>query len=561
MIFECHNSFFFSVVAVFGVLVAVVASSSAFAQSPDGDASYVLGPDSERQADVPQGVVTKHAWVSSIFAGTKREYFVYIPAQYDGIQPACLMVFQDGHAYVDDTGQFRVPIVFDNLIHRGEMPVTIGVFINPGHNGEVLPENPWRPDNRSFEYDTLSDQYARFVADELLPHVVATQQLKISADPDDRAIAGISSGGICAFTAAWEHPEWFSKVLSHVGSFTNIRSGHNYEALIRKTERKPIRVFLQDGENDLDNEHGNWWLANLQMAKALKFKAYDSKFVGGTGGHNGKHGGVILPESLIWLWRDHVVGNAVTAASGDVDPTHVYVDKSIQFTGGEYTDEEFHYRLMKPVTVDPEMTYPLVVFLHGAGERGNDNQKQLAYFPTQMAQPRYRERFPCFVLAPQCRDDHKWMNSDWAVPSDPIMQETPSEQMQTVMQMIQVTLKDEAIDPNRVYLTGLSMGGFGSFDLGIRHPDWFAAIAPICGAADPTKLSVLKEQPLWIVHGGSDSVVLPDRSRSAVKALSDAGGSPRYMELPGVGHNSWAPAYTDNDGLVPWLFRQRRTAK
>ena len=141
------------------------------------------------------------------------------------------------------------------------------------------------------------------------------------------------------------------------------------------------------------------------------------------------------------------------------------------------------------------------------------------------------------------------------------MPENPSEQMQTVMQMIETTLKDEAIDPDRVYLTGLSMGGFGSFDLAIRHPDLFAAIAPICGAADPTKVSVLKDTPLWIVHGSDDNVVLPDRSRSAVKALTDAGGHPIYVELPGVGHNSWTPAYADNDGLVPWLFRQRRTAK
>lgn len=561
MIFEFHSSLFHCVATIIGVLAAVVASSSAFAQPPNGDAQYVLGPDSERQDDVPKGVVTKHEWVSTIFEGTKREYFVYVPAQYDGTQPACLMVFQDGHTYVEEAGQFRVPIVFDNLIHRGEMPVTIGLFINPGHKGDVIPENRWRPDNRSFEYDTLSDQYARFVVEELLPHVVTEHKLNVSTNSDDRAICGISSGGICAFTAAWQHPEWFSKVLSHVGSFTNIRGGHHYEAMIRKTDRKPIRVFLQDGENDLDNEHGNWWLANLQMEKSLKFKGYDYQFVGGTGGHSGKHGGVILPESLIWLWRNHVVGKAVSAETPQVDPLSVYEDKSIQFTGGEYTDEEFHYRLMKPAVIEADQKYPLVIFLHGAGERGTDNQKQLFYFPTQMAQPRYRERFPCFVLAPQCRDDHRWMNFDWNIPEDPTMSETPTEQLQTVIQMFKATLEQEAIDPDRVYLTGLSMGGFGSFDLAIRHPDLFAAIAPVCGAADPTKVSVLKDTPLWIVHGSDDNVVLPDRSRSAVKALTDAGGHPIYVELPGVGHNSWTPAFADNDGLVPWLFRQRRTAK
>jgi len=550
-------------IATMLITTAVFAPSNAqpVAQPVDGDAQYVLGPDSERHDEVPQGVVTKHEWTSTIFEGTKREYFVYVPAQYDGTQPACLMVFQDGHAYVDEQGQFRAPIVFDNLIHRGVMPVTIGVFISPGHKGDVIPEDRWRPNNRSFEYDTLSDQYARFVVEELLPHMMTEQKLNISANPDDRAICGISSGGICAFTAAWEHPEWFSKVLSHVGSFTNIRGGHNYEAMIRKTDRKPIRVFLQDGENDLDNEHGNWWLANLQMEKALKFKEYDFKFVGGTGKHSGKHGGVILPESLVWLWRDHVVGKAAAADAAKVDPLNVYEDKTIRFTGGEYNDEEFHYRLMKPAAIEPDRKYPLVIFLHGAGERGNDNQKQLTYLPTQMAQSRYRERFPCFVLAPQCRDEHRWMNFDWNIPEDPTMEENPSEQLQTVIEMIETTLKDEAVDSDRIYLTGLSMGGFGSYDLAIRHPDWFAAIAPICGAADPAKVGILKDKPLWIVHGSIDNVVNVDRSRSVVKALTEAGGHPTFIELPGVGHNSWTPACEDNDGLIPWLFRQHRSTK
>lgn len=557
MIAEYPCSLFPCVVTLM-LFLASVGSTQSSAQTPDGDAIYVLGPDSERHDNVPRGAITRHEWISTIFKDTKREYFVYVPVQYDGTQPACLMVFQDGHAYVDETGQFRVPVVFDNLIHRGEMPVTIGVFINPGHNGDVIPENRWKPNNRSFEYDTLSDQYARFVIEELLPHVVAEQNLNFSANAEDRAICGISSGGICAFTAAWEHPEWFSKVLSHVGSFTNIRSGHNYEAMIRKTDRKPIRVFLQDGEGDLDNEHGNWWLANLQMEKSLKFKNYDYRFVGGTGGHNGKHGGAILPESLIWLWRDHVVGNTDLMKTEPVDPLHVYEDRTLTFTGGEYTNEEFHYRLMKPNVIEAGKKYPLVVFLHGAGERGDDNQKQLAYLPTLMAQRRYRERFPCFVLAPQCRDEHKWMNADWTIPEDPAMPENPSEQIQAVMQMIETTLRDEAVDPDRVYLTGLSMGGFGAFDLGIRRPDWFAAIAAVCGAADPARLGLLKDKPMWIVHGSDDTVVLPDRSRSAVQALIDAGGRPVYVELPGVGHNSWTPAYNDNDGLIPWMFRQRR---
>jgi enterochelin esterase family protein len=205
------------------------------------------------------------------------------------------MVFQDGESYMNPKGQFRVPTVFDNLIARKEMPVTIGIFINPGRKGSQS--------NRSFEYDTLSDEYARFLEKEILPEV--GKEFNLRQDAEGRAIGGISSGGICAFTVAWERPDLFSKVLSHVGSFTNIRHGDTYPGLIRKANPpKKIRVLLQDGSGDLDNEHGNWPLGNQQMAAALKFKKYDYDFAFGDGAHNGKHGGSILPDSLRWLWRD-----------------------------------------------------------------------------------------------------------------------------------------------------------------------------------------------------------------------------------------------------------------
>jgi enterochelin esterase-like enzyme len=269
-----------------------------------GDEEYVLGPDSQRQEGVPQGAVTEHIWKSQVFEGTIRRYWVYVPAQYKAESPAALMVFQDGHAYVGEQGRFRAPIVMDNLIHKQEMPVTIGIFIDPGHKKEQLPEAPgWRPspENRSFEYDTLSDQYARFLLEEIIPEV--QKSYKISDDPDQHAICGISSGGICAFTVAWERPDNFRKVLSHVGSFTNIRGGHHYEALIRKTPPKPIRVYLQDGSGDLDNEHGNWPVANQAMAASLKFKGYDYQFIYGTGAHNDIHGAAVLPDAMRWLWR------------------------------------------------------------------------------------------------------------------------------------------------------------------------------------------------------------------------------------------------------------------
>jgi len=283
-------------------------ASTAIGQEPRVEMRYPLGPDSIRHEGVPRGEVTTHEWNdSTVFPNTKREYYVYVPAQYDRSKPAALMVFQDGRGFVREEGDYRTPIVFDNLIQKNEMPVTIGVFINPG--GFKDAEKSTRrgkpgQENRSFEYDTLSGDYAKFLLTEILPEVAKDHPF--TDDPEGHAICGSSSGGICAFTVAWQRPDEFRKVYSVVGSFTNIRGGDVYPGMIRKgSDKKPIRVFLQDGSNDLDNEHGNWPLANKQMYAALKFPGYDVNFVFGEGAHNGNHGGSILPDALRWLWRDY----------------------------------------------------------------------------------------------------------------------------------------------------------------------------------------------------------------------------------------------------------------
>jgi enterochelin esterase-like enzyme len=284
-------------------------NSTARSQEPRVELRYPHGPDSMRHDDVPRGKVGEdRVWKDSkVFPETIRRWSVYVPAQYDGSKPAALMVFQDGHTYLKEDGDFRVPVVFDNLIHNGEIPVTIGVFIDPGHKKAELPEKrDWRPEpeNRSFEYDTLSGDYAEFLLTEILPEV--KKEYKITDDPNGHAICGISSGGICAFTVAWERPDAFRKVLTHVGSFVNIRGGDRYPGMIRKgSEKRLMRIFMQDGSNDLDNRHGSWPLGNKQMVAALKFRDYDVNFVYGEGGHNGNHGGAILPDSLRWLWRDY----------------------------------------------------------------------------------------------------------------------------------------------------------------------------------------------------------------------------------------------------------------
>jgi len=265
--------------------------------------AYALGPDSQPQA-VPHGTVRTGTFAASkVFPGTTREFQVYVPAQYRPEQPACLMVFFDGSGMMGANGAYRVPVVFDNLIAEGDMPVTIAVGINPGTVAPGAPGAKARS-QRSYEYDSLGDANARFVLDELLP--VALKDLNVTTDPAGRAACGNSSGGIAAFTIAWERPDSFHKVVSHIGSFTNIQGGNVYPGLVRKSKAapKPLRVFLQDGSADLDNLHGNWPLSSQDMAAALKYAEYDYKFEFGTEAHNGKHGGAIFPDTLRWLWRD-----------------------------------------------------------------------------------------------------------------------------------------------------------------------------------------------------------------------------------------------------------------
>ena len=310
-----------------------------------GATEYKLGPDSQPQPDVPKGTVTKHSWNSSkIFPGTHRDYWVYVPAQYKPEEPACVIVVQDGGGRVNEKGQWRMPIVFDNLIHKKEMPVSIGIFVNPG----VVPaanENAQARYNRSFEYDGMGDNYARFLLEEIIPAVAKTHKLK--SDGNSRMIIGSSSGAIAAFGAAWERPAEFSRVYSTVGTFVNLRGGHNYPWMIRKFEPKPIRVFLQDGSNDNDLYCGSWWVANQDMLSALQFSGYDVKHDWGDGGHNGRHGGAILPDALRWLWRDYPTPITKPVAKGD-RALDVYLEgedwelvtDGYKFTEGLATDGE-----------------------------------------------------------------------------------------------------------------------------------------------------------------------------------------------------------------------------
>ncbi|MDZ4683664.1 MAG: alpha/beta hydrolase-fold protein [Planctomycetaceae bacterium] len=302
-----------------GGLIVLALASRGFAEGED--AFYKLGPDSLVQEGVPQGKLAgPFTLPCEVFPGTQHTYSVYVPAQYDAAQPTCLMVFNDGHAFSNPNGDVRATNVLDNLIHRRELPVMIAVFINPGRTPEQPEPNAreWgdRTTNRPTEYNALDHKYPRVIVDELLPAL--KKDYNLSPDPNHRGIGGASSGAIAAFTVAWERPNEFRKVLSLIGSFTNLRGGHVYPEKVREADKKPLRVYFQDGRNDNRGQRRgeydqsrDWFHQNVRLVEALTEKGYDVNYQWGIGPHSQKHGGAVLPDMMRWLWRDHPVSTDV----------------------------------------------------------------------------------------------------------------------------------------------------------------------------------------------------------------------------------------------------------
>jgi enterochelin esterase family protein len=265
----------------------------------DGDRQYHPNPEAFPAEGTARGSVRSHrGWDGArVYPGTKRDLWIYTPAGFDrSAAPPAVVVFNDGGAYLDRNGPLRAAAVFDTMTAAGEMRPTVGVFVMPGQREGV-------PHQRSLEYDSVTDTYGRFLIEDVLPFVESEIGCALASDPKRRTVCGISSGGICAFTAAWFRPDLFGRVLSHCGSFTAIRGGHNYPYLIRSTPRKDIRVWLQSGAGDADIITGSWLEANKAMAASLAFAGYDYKFVFGEGAHNLRHGGAVFADALRWLWR------------------------------------------------------------------------------------------------------------------------------------------------------------------------------------------------------------------------------------------------------------------
>ncbi len=284
-------------------LVTLFLAISVAAQPNQPQETYPAHPDSQVQPNVPKGEIIKYTFENSkIFPGTWREVTIYVPAQYKPDTPACVYVNQDGV-------QWNAPVVFDNLIHKKEIPITIGVFVMHGRVRAANADSALDRFNRSYEYDGLGDNYARFILEEILPDVETKtasdgRAIRLSKSGNDRAIGGSSSGAIAAFNAAWERPDAFSRVFSTIGTYVGLRGGDRLHSLIRKYEPRPLRIFLQDGANDNNIYGGDWWMANQTMERALTFSGYEVQHVWGEGAHNGRHGTALFPDAMKWLWKD-----------------------------------------------------------------------------------------------------------------------------------------------------------------------------------------------------------------------------------------------------------------
>src|SRR5258708_7291827 len=297
-----------TVAGCFAIAVAVwVTGLAAPAGTPQAPTSglppvdYSLGPDSQPQPEVPKGALSRHTLApGTFFPGTPHTYQIYVPSQYDASRPIAFMIFLDGSGYAGNN--VRVPVVLDNLIARRDVPPMIGIFVDPG----VMPALSDQAQNRYeriFEYDSLTPRFANFLIEELVPEVAKTYNL--SKDANDRGIAGISTGGVGAFVAAWNRPDQFRRVITWVGSFGNFRGADRLPGLIRRTEPRPIRIFMQTGRQDLVNYAGSWYLENPRVAAALEFAGNDVKIELGEDGHSNRHGASALPDTLRWLLRDY----------------------------------------------------------------------------------------------------------------------------------------------------------------------------------------------------------------------------------------------------------------
>jgi enterochelin esterase-like enzyme/sugar lactone lactonase YvrE len=526
-------------------------------------------PDRNVQEGVPKGTIKSGVFAESkIYPGTRRDFSVYIPAQYSPDKPTALMVFMDGANYAKPDGAFRVPVVFDNLIHQKAMPVTIAVFVNPGTVPATKPGAKDRS-NRSFEYDSIGDRFVRFLVEEFLP--VATQGLNVSTDAKQRAVCGISSGGICAFTAAWEKPDQFGKVLSHIGSFTNIRGGYAYPGLIRKTKPnpKPIRVYLQEGKDDLNNLFGNWPLSNQDLAAALRFAGYEHKLVMTGGGHSGEWGGDQLANGLRWLWADSVEKQepvlAQTSPTWVPHPDAVIQDSVPQGKVEAMPDWESkifpgttrEWSVYIPAQYKPEQPAALMVFQDGASfSNVGDRSKWRVptVFDNLIARGDMPPTVAVFISPGQDKSKPKPQRgspSNRSLEYDSLGDRFARFLIEEIIPEVEKRVNISK-DPNMRAIGGSSSGGICAFTAAWERPDAFRKVFSSVGSfthlrggnAYPSLIRKTEPKPIRVymcdTSGDLDNPFghWPLSNQLMASALKYMGYDLRFDWAEGYGHNS-----------------------
>lgn len=582
---------FLLVINAFALLAFVLPAFAqpAFAQ-PAKETDH---PDRVRQQDVPTGEVKKGVFeTSEIYPGTERDYSVYIPKQYDASKAAALMVFQDGQNYANPDGPFRIPVVFDNLIHQKAMPVTIAVFVSPGTVKGALPNAKDRS-TRSFEYDSMGDRYARFLIEEFLP--VALKDLNVSNAPEDRAIGGISSGGIAAFTVAWERPDQFGKVLSHIGSYTNIRGGWAYPGLVRKSKRnpKPIKVYLQEGKDDLNNLFGNWPLANQDLAAALQFAGYEHKLVMTEGGHSGNWAGKELPEALRWLWSKP---DATETNIGSIEPTTApektkwephpdavandkvptgTIEKFPSFESKIFENTVRDWAIYVPAQVKPDEPSAVMVFQDGHSYMDAKGRWRVpVVFDNLIAKGEMPPTIAVFVNpghdSRRAKPDSPWRASNRGYEYDSLGDRYAQFLLTEILPQVEAKYALSK-DPEMRALCGASSGGICSFTVAWERPDQFRKVLSTIGSFTnlrggnvyPSLIRKTEPKPLRIyladTSGDLDNPFgnWPLSNKLMHSALAYMGYDVRFDWAEGYGHNADHGGMLFPDALR-WLWRKEK---
>ena len=522
-------------------------------------------PDRSVQPNVPQGQITDGVFeTSEIFPGTRRDYSVYVPAQYKADHPANLMVFMDGRGYANPKGAFRVPVVFDNLIHQGAMPVTVAVFVNPGTISATA-DGAKNRSNRSFEYDSLGDRYSRFLLDEFLP--VALDGINVSKAPNDRAVCGISSSGICAFTVAWERSDSFGKVMSHIGSFTNIRGGWRYPGLVRKShkEPKPIKVYLQDGVDDLSNLHGNWPLGNRDLAAAFQFAGYQYKLVMTDGGHSGRWAGEVFPDALRWLWDDKAQSTNIPiestkpkwespaeAVAQDGVPKGKLIEMPAWEKSKVFPGTTRNWWVYVPAQYKESEPAALMIFQDGQGMKGEWRWRVPTVFDNLIARGEMPPTIGVFINPghdmSRERKNNKHSNRGYEYDSlgDRFAQFLIDEIVPEVRK--QYNISD---DPDMHAIGGSSSGGICSFTAAWERPDFFRRVYSNVGSFThlrggniyPALVRKTEPKPLRVYmidsSGDIDNAFgsWPWANQRMASALDYMGYDTRFDWAEGYGHN------------------------